>query len=202
MLLATIDKLVVGEGQGFDQTDTSAAAADTGAAFGQDDSEFNIFYTDRQLASLQTAVKMLGSLNEKKALIYFASGLNLNGTDNQAQLHATVNAAIRADVYFFPIDARGLIASSPLGDATRGSNGGQGLYTGATAMAFTNNLQKSQDTLYTLASDTGGKVLLDNNELSMGVVQAEKAISSYYLIGYYTSNQNRRMASFAALRSR
>ncbi len=59
VLLATIDKLVVGEGQGFDQTDTSAAAADTGAAFGQDDSEFNIFYTDRQLASLQTAVKML-----------------------------------------------------------------------------------------------------------------------------------------------
>jgi VWFA-related protein len=188
-LLATIDKLVVGEGQGFDQADTSTAA-DTGAAFGQDDSEFNIFYTDRQLASLQTAVKMLGSLNEKKALIYFASGLNLNGTDNQAQLHATVNAAIRADVSFYPIDSRGLIASSPLGDATRGSQGGQGLYTGATAMAFTNSLQRSQDTLYTLASDTGGKALLDNNELAMGIVQAEKGIGSYYLIGYYTSNQS------------
>ena len=189
VLLATIDKLVVGEGQGFDQTDTTTAA-DTGAAFGQDDSEFNIFYTDRQLASLQTAVKMLGSLNEKKALIYFASGLNLNGTDNQAQLHATVNAAIRADVSFYPIDSRGLIATSPLGDATRGSQGGQGLYTGATAMAFTNSLQRSQDTLYTLASDTGGKALLDNNELSMGIVQAEKGIGSYYLIGYYTSNQS------------
>src|SRR5579871_451461 len=188
VLLATIDKLVVGEGQGFDQTDTTTAA-DTGAAFGQDDSEFNIFYTDRQLASLQTAVKMLGALNEKKALIYFASGLNLNGTDNQAQLHATVNAAIRADVSFYPIDSRGLVASSPLGDATRGSQGGQGLYTGATAMAFTNSLQRSQDTLYTLASDTGGKALLDNNELSMGIVQAEKGIGSYYLIGYYTSKQ-------------
>ena len=93
LLRATLDKLIVGEGQGFDQTDTSAAAADTGAAFGQDDSEFNIFYTDRQLAALQTAVKMLGTLNEKKNLVYFASGLNLNGTDNQAQLHATVNAA-------------------------------------------------------------------------------------------------------------
>ena len=69
-LLATLDKLIIGEGQGFDQTDTSAAAADTGAAFGQDDSEFNIFYTDRQLAALQTAVKMLGNLNEKKNLVY------------------------------------------------------------------------------------------------------------------------------------
>ena len=141
------------------------------------------------MGALQTAVKMLGTLNEKKALIYFASGLNLNGTDNQAQLHATVNAAIRADVSFYPIDSRGLMATAPLGDATRGSQGGASMYTGGAAMAGLNNLQRSQDTLYTLASDTGGKALLDNNELSMGIVQAQKAISSYYLIGYYSSNQ-------------
>ena len=33
---------------------------DTGAAFTQDDTEFNIFNTDRQLAALESAVKMLG----------------------------------------------------------------------------------------------------------------------------------------------
>lgn len=187
-LLATLDKLIIGEGQGFDQTDTSAAAADTGAAFGQDDSEFNIFYTDRQLAALQTAVKMLGNLNEKKNLVFFASGLNLNGTDNQAQLHATVNAAIRADVVFYPIDARGLVAASPLGDATRGSQGRVSMYTGAAAVAVTTNLQQSQDTLYALATDTGGKAFLDYNDLSLGIVQAQKAIESYYLIGYYSTN--------------
>ncbi len=187
-LLATLDKLIIGEGQGFDQSDTSAAAADTGAAFGQDDSEFNIFYTDRQLAALQTAVAMLGTLNEKKNLVYFASGLNLNGTDNQAQLHATVNAAARAGVSFYPIDARGLIASPPLGDATRGSQGGTSMYTGAAAVAMTTNLQRTQDTLYALATDTGGKAFLDYNDLSLGIVQAQKAIESYYLIGYYSSN--------------
>lgn len=48
---------------------------------------------------------MLGMLSEKKALIYFASGLRLNGVDNQAQLHATINAAVRAGVSFWPIDA-------------------------------------------------------------------------------------------------
>ena len=42
------------------------SASDTGAAFQQDDTEFNIFNTDRQLSALETAVKMLGSLNEKK----------------------------------------------------------------------------------------------------------------------------------------
>ncbi len=124
----------------------------------------------------------------RKILVFFASGLNLNGTDNQAQLHATVNAAIRADVVFYPIDARGLVASSPLGDATRGSQGRVSMYTGAAAVAVTTNLQPSQDTLYALATDTGGKAFLDYNDLSLGIVQAQKAIESYYLIGYYSTN--------------
>jgi VWFA-related protein len=187
-LLETINKLVVGEGQGFDITDTSDAAADTGSAFGQDDSEFNIFNTDRQLSALQTAANMLGQLNEKKMLVYFASGLQLNGVDNQAQLQATVNAAIRANVSFYPIDSRGLMAQAPLGDATRGSPGGLGMYNGGSAMAAIANFQQSQDTLYTLASDTGGKALLDYNDLTKGIVDAEQAISSYYILGYYTTN--------------
>ena len=99
---------------------TDADAADTGSAFGEDDSEFNLFNTNRQLAALQTAVKMLGSSNEKKVLIYFASGLQLNGIDNQAQFQATTNAAIRANIIFFTIDARGLVALAPMGNATQG----------------------------------------------------------------------------------
>jgi hypothetical protein len=63
--------------------------------------------------------KMLGSLNERKSLIYFASGLSLNGVDNQAQLHATGNAAIKTGVPIWTIDARGLTASAPFGDAKR-----------------------------------------------------------------------------------
>jgi VWFA-related protein len=187
-LLTTINKLVVGEGQGFDLTDSSDAASDSGSAFGQDDSEFNLFNTDRQLAALQTAANMLGQLNEKKMLVYFASGMQLNGVDNQAQLQATVNAAIRANVSFYPIDARGLSAQAPLGDATHGSPGGLAMYNGGSASAALANFQRSQDTLYTLASDTGGKALLDYNDLAKGIVDAQQAISSYYILGYYTSN--------------
>ena len=47
---------------------------DTGAAFGQNAAEFNVFRTDRQLAGLQTMTRMLGRINEKKALVYFGSG--------------------------------------------------------------------------------------------------------------------------------
>src|SRR5205807_10387082 len=86
------------------------------------------------------------------------------------------------------IDARGLIAQAPLGDATHGSPGGIGMYSGASALANMTSFQRSQDTLYTLGADTGGKALLDYNDLSRGIVQAQQAISSYYILGYYTSN--------------
>ena len=186
-LMKTIADLVAGEGLGLDEADD--VPADTGAAFGQDDSEFNLFNTDRQLAALQTAVGMLGGLNEKKSLIYFASGLRLNGLDNQAQLRATLNAAIRANVQFWPVDARGLVAAAPLGDATHGSPGGIGMYTGGNVMQMMRGFQQSQDTLYALASDTGGKALLDFNDLSMGIANAQKAYTNYYIIGYYSTNQ-------------
>jgi VWFA-related protein len=187
-LLSIVETLAVGEDE--DATAADASSADTGAAFGQNDAEFNIFFTDRELSALQTAATMLGKLNEKKSLIYFASGLRLNGSNNQAQLHATTNAAVRAGVSFWPIDARGLTADAPLGNASKGSPGGQAMYTGASAMAAMTNIQRTQDTLWTLGADTGGKALLDVNDLSMGIVNAQRSFTSYYILGYYTSNAN------------
>jgi len=183
-----LETMIVGEAQGFDEATSDDSTPDTGAAFGQDDSEFNIFNTNRQLSALQTAAKILGQISEKKSLLYFGSGLNLNGLDNQAQLHATINAAVRAGVSFWPIDARGLVAQAPLGDATRGSPGGKGMYTGASALALTTRFQQSQDTLFALAADTGGKALLDNNDLARGIEQAQNSVSSYYILGYYATN--------------
>ncbi len=186
-LLSTLETLIVGEDEN-DPGTGDASSADTGAAFGQDDGEFNIFNTDRQLAALQTAARMLGQLSEKKSLIYFSSGLRLNGTNNQAQLSATVNTAIRSGVTFWPVDARGLTAQAPLGDASKGSPGGLAMYTGGSALAVQSNFQRSQDTLWSIAADTGGKALLDNNDLASGIVQAQKSFTSYYVIGYYTTN--------------
>ncbi len=187
---ATLQTLIIGEDENAPPLANDPAAADTGAAFGQDDGEFSVFTTDRQLAALQTAARMLGQLNEKKSLIYFAGGMRLNGVDNQAQLNATVNAAVRSGVSFWPVDARGLVAEAPLGDATKGSPGGIGMYTGASALSAASNFQRSQDTLYTLASDTGGKAFLNGNNLDAGIVQAQQSVTSYYILGYYTSNEN------------
>ncbi len=159
-----------------------------GTAFGQNDAEFNIFSTDRQLAALQTAVEMLRALPERKALVYFSSGLRLNGANNQAQLRATVNAAVRANVSVHPIDARGLVATPPLGDATRPSPGGMEIFTGQPALLMSNVFQRSQDTLDALARDTGGRAMFDHNDLALGISQAASSITSYYILGYYSQN--------------
>jgi len=159
-----------------------------GTAFGQDDGEFNIFNTDRQLAALQTTVTLLRPIPGQKSLIFFASGLRLNGTDNQAQLRATVNAAIRSNVAIHTIDARGLVATPPLGDASRPSPGGVGMFSGRVADVVANNFQRTQDSLYALAKDTGGRPMFDYNDLSLGIAQAAESMTSYYLIGYYSTH--------------
>jgi VWFA-related protein len=161
---------------------------ETGTAFGQDDYEFNVFNTDRQLSALQTAMSMLRPLPERKSLVYFSSGLRLNGTDNHAQLRATTNAALRANVSIHAIDARGLVAQPPLGDASRPSPGGLQMFTGQGAMTLANNFQRSQDTLYALSKDTGGSPMFDYNDLSLGITRAAESMTSYYIIGYYSTH--------------
>jgi VWFA-related protein len=156
--------------------------------FGQESGEFAIFNTNRQIAALQNAVQTLSVLNEKKSLIAFTTVVQVNGLDNQSQLRATLNAARRSNVAIYPVDARGLIASAPMGNASQRSPGSLAMYTGTMAMATMWGISRSQDVLYTLAADTGGKPLVDSNDLSLGVVNAQRATSSYYILGYYPMN--------------
>jgi VWFA-related protein len=161
---------------------------DTGAAFIADETEFNIFNTDKKLTALEAAAKMLAALPEKKALVYFSSGISKTGTENQSQLRATINAAVRSNVSFYPIDTRGLIASAPAGDASMASQRGTGIFTGSAQKTQRDKVNDQQETLYSLAADTGGKAFLDNNDLALGIVQAQKDVGSYYILGYYSSN--------------
>jgi VWFA-related protein len=168
--------------------DGVADTGDGGTSFGQGDAEFNVFNLDRQLSALQTAVNMLKALPEQKTLIYFGTGLDLNGSNNMAQLSATTNAAIRANVTINPIDARGLVASAPLGNASAASPGGVGMFSGQAAFSQANQQERSRDSLYALAKDTGGKAMFDSNDLAQGIVQAARAVNDYYVVGYYSTH--------------
>ncbi|HEY3840680.1 MAG TPA: VWA domain-containing protein, partial [Bryobacteraceae bacterium] len=49
-------------------------------------------------------------------------------------------------------------------------------------------INNSQETLVTLAADTGGKAFLDSNDITAGIVQAQQDLKSYYVLGYYSTN--------------
>lgn len=180
-------------GQGSDLAIEGATGEDTaednGAAFTADETEFNVFNTDRKLGALESAAKMLASLPEKKALVYFSSGVSKTGMENQSQLRATVNAAVKANVSFYPIDARGLVATAPGGNASSGSERGNAMYSGSAQTSMRTKFNDQQETLVTLAGDTGGKAMLDTNDLAAGIQQAQKDVSSYYIVGYYSTNE-------------
>jgi len=191
MLLTDIIKhLPIGESSDLaDAADTgSDDSEDTGAAYVADETEFNIFNTDRKLAAVEETVKKLATLPEKKALVYITGGISKTGIDNQAQLEATINAATKSNVAIYPLDARGLMGDPPGGTANRGASRGSGIFTGSTLNSQRASINDSQETLATLAADTGGKVFLDSNDLTLGLKQAQEEFRSYYILGYYTTN--------------
>ncbi len=188
-VISSLKKLTVGAGSDFaDLASTSADEGDDSGSFAADDTEFNIFNTDRKLSALEDASKKLGAFPEKKALIYFSSGVGKTGVENQSQIKATTNAAVRANVSIYAVDARGLVATPPGGDASQASPRGTGIITGTKQAGLKASFQDSQETLTTLSADTGGKAMLDTNDLTMGIRQAQEDINSYYIIGYSPKN--------------
>ncbi|MCU0247266.1 MAG: VWA domain-containing protein, partial [Bryobacter sp.] len=161
------------------------------AAFTADDTEFNIFNTDRKLSALEDMARRLAALPEKKALVYFSSGVDRTGTENESQLRSTINAAVRANVSFYPVDVRGLTADAPGGNASARGGRGTGLFSGQTQTRQRTQAMQRQETLTALAADTGGKALIDENDLAAGIRQVQQDLQSYYVLGYYSSDDRR-----------
>lgn len=179
-----------GNGQGFDQGDTGTTegTADTGNSFTADDTEFNIFNTDRRLEALRTIAQQLAHVDQKKSLIYFSSGMTRTGVENQSQLRAATNAAVRANMAIYTMDIRGLQAVVPGGEAQSASLRGVSAYSGQSmGNAFDSNFS-SQETLVTLAGDTGGRAYLDSNDFGKVFKGVQADTSTYYMLGYHSTN--------------
>ncbi|MFI5176363.1 MAG: VWA domain-containing protein, partial [Terriglobia bacterium] len=177
LLLAALNKVKLGQSselvaQGATDTtsgDITGTAEntneDTSDAYSLDETQFNIFNTDRKLMAIESVAKMLKDLPEKKSLIHFSSGLQTTGIENQSQLVATVNAARRSNMSIYAVDARGLIATPAGGDASHGGTGGTAMFSGASQRSGLSNIDAAQETLTTLSEDTGGRAFLDTNDL-------------------------------------
>ena len=166
----------------------TAVSEDTDAAFSADETEFNIFNTDRKLAALESVTALLGDIPGKKSVIQFTSGITQTGEDNRSQLRVTTDAANRANVAIYTVDSRGLLAEIPGGDASVGAASGKSLFTGDAVYKQSDSREDSRETLSTLASDTGGRSFFDLGDLGQAFSAVQADTAGYYLLGYYSTN--------------
>lgn len=180
-------------GQGFDSgaAGNAEGGAETGGSFTPDDTDYNTFSADRKLLALQSLIQSVAKLPQKKSLIYFSNGISQSGVDNQSALRAATATAVKANVAIYPLDVRGLQALPGGGEAQNASLHGQSAYTGASVLNDLNSNAASQETLSTLAADTGGKAFFDSNDFSGVFSQVQKDTSAYYILGYSSSNHLR-----------
>ena len=155
------------------------------------DEGFDAFNNDVRLRALKTLADTLAPIEQKKAILYFSAGMTRSGEDNQVELRAAINAAVRGNVAIYPVDSRGLQAVVPGGDASRASGRGVGLFSGQNVARQFQQLTASQGTLTTLAADTGGRAFTDTNDFGAAFARVQRDLSAYYLLGYSSTNPSR-----------
>ena len=193
-LLKGLGKYDGSQGTGFTAggtTGSSEGTADDASSFIADDSEYASLNTDRELYAIQQISKSLERVDSRKSMLYFSGGLTRQGIENQASLRAATNAATKANLAIYSIDTRGLQALSPLGDASTGSLRGKSAFNGAAYQSQIGANFSSQETLGTLASDTGGKFFGDSNDFAPAFQQVQHDTEAYYILGFRSTNAAR-----------
>jgi VWFA-related protein len=189
-ILSVLSAYSSGSGEGFQMGDTGTAegTAETGGSYTPDDTDYNTFSADWKLLALQSTMQALGKIQQKKSLIYFSNGISQTGTDNQSALRAATAAAVKNNVSIYPVDVRGLQAFPPGGEAQNASLHGQSAYNGNAVLNDLNGNAASQETLSTLAADTGGKAFFDTNDFGGVFTQVQRDSSAYYVLGFTSTN--------------
>jgi VWFA-related protein len=193
IVAATLAQLSYTEGTATAPPDASTAATDEAAAAAtevadEEASELDMFNNDVRLRALRTLAEALAPIEQKKAILYFSAGMERSGQDNQVELRTAVNSAVRAHVSIYPVDTRGLQAIAPGGDARQASGRGQSLFSGRGVARQFSRLAASQDTLTSLAADTGGRAFTDTNDFGEAFDRVRRDLSAYYLLGYSSTN--------------
>ena len=134
----------------------------------------------------------------RKALVYFGEGIDYDiqnvfeardATAIVADTRRAIGAAQRANVNMYMVDARGV---GGIGDelAQIGETPDD-LSLGLSQTGLFNDLAQSQQSLRSLAENTGGFAAVNRNDLLPAFDRIARANSSYYLLGYYPSNSRR-----------
>ena len=141
---------------------------------------------------------MAGVRGRRKAMLLIGEGVDYNihdvmglaGNTASAVLMDTqdaIAAATRGNVTIYAIDPRGLATGSAelIETATTLPEQGVGLD------SLQSELRLSQDSLRVLAASTGGFAAVNQNDFDNAFDRIVAENSSYYLLGYYSSNERR-----------
>lgn len=169
-------------------TTAEATPAEPDAAAAVEAGEMEMFNIDRRLRAIETLADALAPLRQKKSAIYFSGGMNGMDVDNQVELRAAIDRAVKANLAIYPVDTRGLEATVPGGDASRASSFGRETFSGRSLQREFDRQIGSQDSLNALAADTGGKALFDSNEFAGVFDRVLDDTSAYYVLGYASTN--------------
>ncbi len=145
----------------------------------------NANYTRVTLSTLESVIRSLSALPGRKMMVLVSDGFFLGGTSSSQiyDIRRITDAATRAGVVIYSIDARGLVATPPGGDA---SDPGvvDPATAGARARLDMSAVDAKRDGMHALAADTGGKAFFNNNDLSAGLQRVLDDNEVYYVLAY------------------
>ena len=141
---------------------------------------------------------LAGVRGRRKAVLLFSEGLEMpmgeiygthTATDVVGAIKDAITAAARSNVNFFALDPRGLIGMTSEYIETAGSHApdvAYGVFGAANAQqGLLSEMKLSQDSLRTLAEETGGFAAVNQNVLGTAFTRIVDANSRYYVLGYY-----------------
>jgi VWFA-related protein len=147
----------------------------------------------RTLGAIRDVAKWLSDVpGRRKSLVLFSEGIEYdiydvfnNGAASSIMADArdAIAAAQRANVTIFAVDPRGL---SQLGDEaiTIQSLSDDPQVDYGTSRGFANELLMAQESLISLAQETGGVAIVRSNDIAGGLSRIERETSRYYVLGY------------------
>jgi VWFA-related protein len=149
----------------------------------------NAVYAQTSLGAIRYIISGMAKLPGRKALMLFSDGISI-GTDTDKSGASTVfdhlqdvaDAANRSSVVVYTFDTKGLRAMS-----IAASDNTYEIIDGHRALKErerTKEFKDSQDGLVYFATQTGGKALLNSDNLNGGIQRALDEQGGYYLLGY------------------
>jgi hypothetical protein len=136
----------------------------------------------------------------RKAVVFFSEGIDYNInemfsdqiTEAQTVIDATrdmLAAATRANVAIYAVDPRGLGAE--FGDLASIQSFPDDTTLGLGMSAIFNEVRLGQDSLRVMGDETGGFAVVNRNTFSDAFQRIVDDNSSYYVMGYYSTNDRR-----------